>query len=550
MTRLGARYAVSAALAVASTLATGPLGCSKGPRPADPDPDGGSDTISVLPEWSAPGWELTWVVQAGGSDEYEWDVGDRASDLSVSPSGSLLVTGDLWSEEAVFGLGTASELHVAPPQDGVIFVASFDMDGEPEWVSTASVSGIAGSGIGPAADGGIVVSGFLETGNGPPVFGAGEASETVLDVVCDRCPFLARWEQDGSFAWVRSADGAGGYGVTREGGLAVLPDGSAYQVGWVNEVLVLGTGEEGETPIGPDGEGSAGYVARFAASGDLLWARRIHGAGTEVACWGAASTAGSGCLAGCLYQGSVQVEGGDAPDAALTAPGEWGVLIADYGDSGDLSFAVDLGLAGAAVTENGNTIAVSQYVDGGFLVASGYTGAIESGPSGSGEWFHAEDDVMDPFLMRFDQDGSRLWTAVAVGTGGEGFAEGHQGIAVLDTGEIVVGGCFSGEKTFGPGEPNETTISTEGTWISHLALYQPDGTLSWVIPVATRLSSWGGENEIVSGVAALGDGTIFAAGCFHSEAGFGTNPGHMTELSSYGQADIFLLRLDRTAPPN
>ena len=62
--------------------------------------------------------------------------------------------------------------------------------------------------------------------------------------------------------------------------------------------------------------------------------------------------------------------------------------------------------------------------------------------------------------------------------GGSEYDEGC-GIAVLADGSAFVTGYFYGTATFGPGEPNQTTLVSPGVGDVLVARYSPDGTLAW-----------------------------------------------------------------------
>ena len=64
----------------------------------------------------------------------------------------------------------------------------------------------------------------------------------------------------------------------------------------------------------------------------------------------------------------------------------------------------------------------------------------------------------DIFVAKYDRHGLLLWAKRA---GGTNVDEGH-GIAVDGAGNSYVTGDFSGSATFGPGEANETTLTSTG----------------------------------------------------------------------------------------
>ena len=71
-------------------------------------------------------------------------------------------------------------------------------------------------------------------------------------------------------------------------------------------------------------------------------------------------------------------------------------------------------------------------------------------------------------------DGAAGWVKRAGGSSADfGF-----GVSVLSDGSAVVTGYFNGTATFGPGEANETTLTSAGDDDVFIAKYHPDGTLA------------------------------------------------------------------------
>ncbi|MCX6647487.1 MAG: PKD domain-containing protein, partial [bacterium] len=76
------------------------------------------------------------------------------------------------------------------------------------------------------------------------------------------------------------------------------------------------------------------------------------------------------------------------------------------------------------------------------------------------------------------ESGNLIWVKRAGGTSTD---QGY-GITTLSDNSTVVTGWFEGSATFGPGEPNQTVLTSAGTMGYEdifIARYNPDGTLAW-----------------------------------------------------------------------
>ena len=63
---------------------------------------------------------------------------------------------------------------------------------------------------------------------------------------------------------------------------------------------------------------------------------------------------------------------------------------------------------------------------------------------------------------------------------------------MLSDGSSLVTGMFGGTATFGPGEPEETTLTPAGGANIFVARYNPDGTLAWAKRAGGERYHWVG----------------------------------------------------------
>ena len=133
-------------------------------------------------------------------------------------------------------------------------------------------------------------------------------------------------------------------------------------------------------------------------------------------------------------------------------------------------------------------------------------------------------------------DGNLIWAKRAGGSGGD---VGY-GITTLSDNSTVVTGYFGylygGSATFGPGETNETVLTSSGRYDIFIARYNPDGTLAW----AKRAGGTGFEES--EGITVLSDNSIVVTGEFNVSATYGPGEINETILYSAGDWDIFIAR--------
>lgn len=167
--------------------------------------------------------------------------------------------------------------------------------------------------------------------------------------------------------------------------------------------------------------------------------------------------------------------------------------------------------------------------DGSVVVAGYFEQTATFGAGEPGETVLSSAGSKDAFLARFDEDGSLIWAKRA----GGGFWDEGRGVAAFDDGSIAITGVFSSTATFGPGEPLETQLVSEGDMDVFLARYGADGALIW--------ARHAGGSEADSGQdVAVGDGgTVLIAGSIAQTATFAPGEPEETAVSVGNDVGMF-----------
>jgi hypothetical protein len=179
------------------------------------------------------------------------------------------------------------------------------------------------------------------------------------------------------------------------------------------------------------------------------------------------------------------------------------------------------------------------FEDGSSVFAGGYDGSAVFGEGEANETILEPtlgEDVSDSFLARLGADGELVW-AEKLGV----LSDGGPPIVALDRfsdGDVVVLGFFSGTVVLGEGQPNETTLVSEGMADTFLARYDPDGQLVWA-------RSDGGETSVIPhGMKVLSNDSIVTTGYYFGEVIFGEGEAHETVLES--EESLYLARYYQT----
>ena len=319
---------------------------------------------------------------------------------------------------------------------------------------------------------------------------------------------------------------AGGTSVDFGFGIAVDGSGNSYVTGRFGGSATFGPGESNETTLtGADGI----FVAKYDASGDLVWAKRAAGGGTgsDVGFGIAVDGSGNSYVTGHFF-GSATFGPGEINETTLTTAGFFSdIFVAKYDASGDLVWAKR---AGGTRTDSGNGIAVDG--SGNSYVTGLFEDSATFGPGESNETTltgAGSDDLADDiFVAKYDASGDLVWAKRAGGTS----IDFGEGIAVDGSGNSHVTGQLRGSATFGPGETNETTLTTAGFFSDiFVAKYDASGDLVW----AKRAG--GTSFDFGSGIAVDGSGNSYVTGGSSGLATFGPGETNETTLTNLRTAE-------------
>ena len=479
-------------------------------------------TATVVAGTSATG-NLSWAKDAGGTG-YDYPYGvTTLSDNSTVVSGSFV-------GPATFGPGETNETILnSVTANWDIFIARYNPDGSLVWAKSAGGEDEDVSyGITSFSDNSTAITGYFE---GTITFGEGEPNETALTCAGDHDILIAKYNADGSLAWAKNSGGYNWQWFDYEYGQAItsLSDNSIVVTGSFDESATFGKGEPNEITLTADFLEI--FVAKYNPNGSLAWAKRAGGEDDEAG-YAITSLSDNSTVVSGYFRGSATFGPGEANQTILNSAGSKDIFVARYNTDGSLSWAKR---AGGSNYDTG--YGITTLSDNSTVVTGSFA---ETATFGEGEPNETDllnpDDWYDMFVAKFNANGSLAW---AIRAGGpdediEGFA-----ITSLSDNSTVVTGLFYGPATFGEGETNESVLTSVGSNDMFIARFNPDGTFSWA-------KSAGGPSggEIGYGVTSLTDDSTVVAGTFFNSATFGLGETNETDLTSFGQYDVFVARFE------
>ena len=327
-----------------------------------------------------------------------------------------------------------------------------------------------------------------------------------------------------SLSWARRVTGE----YTAVTTVVATADGGAYAAGSFFGVARLGHGEAGQTDLSAEGSSDV-FLARYDASGALVWARQIGGLGHDHAGALTVLSDGSAIVAG-DFSGSATVNFGQA--SAVTLTGDIvDVFVARFLPDGTLAWAKN---PSGPYYEYAWGLAARS--DDSFYLVGVIDDVTTFGVGETHETTLPHTGNYDVFVARYNSDGSLSWARRAGGAG----ADAGGGVALLPDGSAMVTGTFEDSATFGPGEAAETVLQTQGGSDVFLARYLAQGDLDWVLQIG------GAANDRSTQVAVRADGSALVSGYVEGGAIFGLGEVGETSPSFGGLVDDFLWQVNAT----
>ncbi|MFA5782356.1 MAG: SBBP repeat-containing protein, partial [Bacteroidales bacterium] len=423
---------------------------------------GGSGYDVFLAKYDANG-NVLWTKSASGT------IDDYAYSVAVDDSGNIYVAGFFESSTLSFGSTTLTNAG-----DCNIFLAKYDANGIVLWAKSAGgtyydwAPSVAVDDSGNAYLTGCFYSPTITFGF------------TILTNAGSSDIFLAKYDANGNILWAKSA---GGTDEEVAYSVAVDASGNTYLAGYF-ESLTLTFGSDTLTNV----DRWDMFLAKYDATGNVLWAKSAGGTSYDVAYSVAVDTSGNTYVAG--YFSSFTISFGSTTLTNVSV-GYADIFLVKYDASGNVLWAKSAGGASedeatsVSVDASGNT-----YLAGYFwspTITFGSTTLTNVNVN----------NYTDIFLAKYDANGNVLWAKSA---GGTNYDEAYS-VAVDTPGNTYVAGWFySPTLIFG-----STTLTNAGGYDMFLAKL----AAFTVITAQTNVSCYGGNNGTATANAAGGGTSPF-----------------------------------------
>jgi hypothetical protein len=346
----------------------------------------------------------------------------------------------------------------------------------------------------------VIVTGFFDN--------SASFGDTTINSEGSTDIFIAKYDRDGHFLWVRQAGGSEfdeGYSITTDRADNIVVIGYFHETATFSDTILT---SEGYSDI---------FIAKYSQDGDLLWVKQIGGSkydyGSDVAITGSNDIVVTG-----EFRNSV-----DFGDTTLTSMDNADVFVCRFNEHASLLWVKQ---AGGTGLDRGRGIAVDS--NDNILV----TGEFASSTMNFGDTILSNNGSDDIFIAKYSSSGNLIWIEQA---GGSSTDEGWD-IATDLNNDIIITGTFEDTIRF-----DKTSLISDGGFTSDIfiAKYSSNGQSLWV------KRAGGTDDDAVKGIVIDQENNVIITGHFKNTASFGD-----VSLTGGDSGDLFIVQFDANGDLN
>lgn len=337
----------------------------------------------------------------------------------------------------------------------------------------------------------------------------------------------------GQIAWgVPSNDPKLGFALSIGGDAQDANDQPAVAVDLAGNVYVTGTFQNtADFDPGPGvvnlstAGGEDAFVAKYSATGALVWARRLGGSAVFDRGHGIAVDAAGNVYTTGFFNDTADFDPGSGT-FNMTSAGTDDIYVSKLDSAGNFVWARR---AGGSAVDRGGTIVLD---DSGSLYLTGsFAGTADFDP-GPGTLNLTSAGADDGYLWKLSPAGNLVWARQFGGS----LADGLGALDFDSNGNIVAAGAFAGTADVDP-SPTVLNLTSAGGDDAFIVKFDSAGTLLWAKRVGGIYDDYGIGIHVDSSDSIVVDGQFQDTVDFDPDAGIKT-------LTSNGLSDGFVWKLD------
>lgn len=266
------------------------------------------------------------------------------------------------------------------------------------------------------------------------------------------------------------------------------------------------------------------FFAKYNSNGEIVWAFRAGGTGTDRSLAIAVDGSGNVYIGG-YFTGTVDFDPGAGTTNLVSAGGNC-AFFAKYNSSGELLWAKSIGNDIGSQTK-------SLKVDGsGNVYITGYFNGIVDFDPGAGSFNLESAGSLEIFFAKYDTNGDFVW---AKSIAGEGYDE-VASLSLDGSSNVYIAGNFMGTADFDPSGGTTNLTSGLSNYDLFFAKYTTDGNLTWAKNVG------GTDSQDPKAISVDGSGNVYITGRFNSTVDFDPGAGTTNLTGTAFSFDIFFAK--------